>query len=160
MVGPSRQEPILAIGRTVTIASDLIAFKLKDRQTFEIVPNTLTSLSYGQEAHQKVGTMGALAILMAPEALFELFHKTRFHYIGVQYNTIYDKKAGLLMQGAKDNYRGIIVALQGATGAPVAVSEKDRQLVPIGVTMSVVSVSVRSNRAGSGSANPTQEKSP
>src|SRR6185437_16894223 len=40
------------------------------------------------------------------------------------------KKAGLLLQGDKNNYRAILTALEGATGAPLSVSEKDREYVP------------------------------
>lgn len=81
--------------------------------------------------------MVALAILVAPVALFGLFHKTRLHYIGVQYTTPDNKTAGILLQGDKDNYRAILVALQGVTGVPVAVGEKDREFVPVGVKTDV-----------------------
>ena len=37
----------------------------KGRENFEIQPKSVTSLSYGQEAHRRVGTMIALAILVA-----------------------------------------------------------------------------------------------
>src|SRR6185437_13599229 len=93
--------------------------------------------SYGQEAHRRVGTMIALAVLVAPVALFGLFHKTRLHYIGIQYSTQDAKNAGILLQGDKDNYRAMLVALQGVTGAPVAVGQKDREFIPVGVTTSV-----------------------
>ena len=39
------------------------------------------------------------AILVAPVALFGLFHKTRLHFMGVQYKTADGKNAGLLLQG-------------------------------------------------------------
>jgi hypothetical protein len=78
--------------------------------------------------------MVALAVLVAPVALFGLFHKTRLHYIGIQYNTPDGKNAGVLLQGDKDNYRAMLVALQGVTGAPVAVAEKDREFVPVGLS--------------------------
>ena len=81
--------------------------------------------------------MIALAILVAPVALFGLFHKTRLHYIGIQYATPDNKTAGILLQGDKDNYRAILVALQGVTGVPVAVGEKDREFVPVGVKTDV-----------------------
>jgi hypothetical protein len=68
----------------------------------------------------------ALAILVAPVAFFGLFHKTRLHYIGVQYATPDNKTAGILLQGDKDNYRAILVALQGVTGVPIVVGEKAR----------------------------------
>jgi PEGA domain-containing protein len=81
--------------------------------------------------------MIALAILVAPVALFGLFHKTRLHYIGIQYTDSANKAAGILLQGDKDNYRAILVALQGVTGVPVSVSEKDREFVPVGVKSEV-----------------------
>ena len=62
--------------------------------------------------------MIALAILVAPVALFGLLHKTRLHFIGIQYKTSGDNTGGILLQGDKDNYRAMIVALQGVTGFP------------------------------------------
>lgn len=121
----------------LTVNSDAITLQTKDNVTVSIPPKSVTSLSYGQEAHRRVGTMVALAILIAPVALFGLFHKTRLHYIGIQYNTPDAKNAGILLQGDKDNYRAILLALQGVSGAPVAVSEKDREFVPVGVNTNV-----------------------
>ena len=119
------------------VTSDMITLALKDGKKLEIPPKSVTTLSYGQEAHRRVGTMVALAVLVAPVALFGLFHKTRLHYIGVQYTTPDNKTAGILLQGDKDNYRAILVALQGVTGVPVAVGEKDREFVPVGVKTDV-----------------------
>jgi len=68
----------------LTITSDLILLALHDGQKAEINPKSVTSLSYGQEAHRRVGTMVALAVLVAPVALFGLLHKTRLHFIGIQ----------------------------------------------------------------------------
>lgn len=121
----------------LTVTSDVITLALKDGKKLEIPPKAVTSLSYGQEAHRRVGTMIALAVLVAPVALFGLFHKTRLHYIGIQYTTPDNKTAGILLQGDKDNYRAILVALQGVTGVPVAVGEKDREFVPVGVKTDV-----------------------
>lgn len=118
---------------TLTITSDLITLKLKDGQSVEIKTSSVTGLSYGQEAHRRVGTMITLGILLAPLALFGLFHKTRLHFIGVEYTDAEGKKAGLLLQGHKDNYRAILMALRGATGAKVAVAEEERKYVPTGV---------------------------
>src|SRR5262245_46945919 len=117
---------------TLTITSDAITLALKDGKSVKIDPKSVKSLSYGQEAHRRVGTMIALAVLVAPVALFGLFHKTRLHYIGIQY-TDAGKSAGILLQGDKDNYRAILVALQGVTGVPVVVGEKDREFIPVGV---------------------------
>ena len=121
----------------LTVTSDVITLALKDGKKLEIPAKSVTSISYGQEAHRRVGTMIALAVLVAPVALFGLFHKTRLHYIGVQYTTPDNKTAGILLQGDKDNYRAMLVALQGVTGVPVAVGEKDREFIPVGVKTDV-----------------------
>ncbi len=121
----------------LTVTSDTITLALKDKKTVEIPSKSVTSLSYGQEAHRRVGTMVALSVLVAPVALFGLFHKTRLHYIGIQYAVPDNKTAGILLQGDKDNYRAILVALQGVTGVPVTVGEKDREFVPVGVKTDV-----------------------
>jgi hypothetical protein len=124
-------------GNHLTVTSDLITFQLKDGQKLEIPTKSVTGLSYGQEAHRRVGTMVALGILVAPVALFGLFHKTRLHFIGIEY-TKDGQRGGLLLQGHKDNYRAILMALKSATGAPLAVSEKDREFAPTGVQSTVV----------------------
>jgi hypothetical protein len=121
----------------LTVTSDVISLTFKDGQHVDIPPKRVTSLSYGQEAHRRVGTMIALAILISPIALFGLMHKTRLHFIGIQYSTDDGKAAGILLQGDKDNYRAILVALQGVTGIPVSVGDKDREFLPVGVTAQV-----------------------
>ena len=121
----------------LTVTADSITLETKDNVKVDIPPKSVTALSYGQEAHRRVGTMVALAILIAPVALFGLFHKTRLHYIGIQYTDSNGKSAGILLQGDKDNYRAILVALQGVSGAPVSVGEKDREFVPVTVKTSV-----------------------
>jgi hypothetical protein len=82
--------------------------------------------------------MIALAVLVAPVALFGLFHKTRLHFIGVDYVDAQGKRCGILLQGDKDNYRAVLQALASATGQPVAVAEKERGSVPTQVRTTVV----------------------
>jgi len=117
-------------GNNLTVTSDAITLKLKDKQEVVIPAKSVTGLSYGQEAHRRVGTMVALGILITPLALFGLMHKTRLHFIGIEYKTEDGKSAGLLLQGDKENYRAILTALEGSTGAKLSVSEKDREFVP------------------------------
>jgi hypothetical protein len=125
----------------LTVTSDMIVLELKGPKKtstkLEILPKSVTALSYGQEAHRRVGTMIALAVLIAPVALFGLFHKTRLHYIGVQYATPDGKSGGILLQGDKSNYRAMLVALQGVANVPVSVAEKEREFVPVSVRSAV-----------------------
>jgi len=85
----------------LTITPDLILLTLKDGQKAEIDPKSVTAFSYGQEAHRRVGTMIALAVLVAPVALFGLFHKTRLHFIGIQYKTADGKVAACCFKVTK-----------------------------------------------------------
>jgi hypothetical protein len=138
----------------LTVTPDMITFKLKDGQTVNIPTNSVTGLSYGQEAHRRVGTMIALGILVAPLALFGLFHKTRLHFIGMEYTTSEGKKSGLLLQGDKDNYRAILMALKSTTRAPLAVAEEDRKYVPTGISANVAHESGEANPASSTNQGP------
>src|SRR5690242_16717582 len=88
---------------TLVVDADKISLKLKDGVVAEIDPKSVTGLSYGQEAHRRVGTMIALAVFLTPIALFGLMHKTRQHFIGIEWKDG-DKKQGILLQGDKDNY--------------------------------------------------------
>lgn len=119
----------------LTVSADAIVLALKDGQSVTIAPKQVTSLSYGQEAHRRVGTAIGLAVIsLGVGALFAL-HKTKLHYIGINYTDKDGKKQGVLLQGDKSNFRAIIVALQGVTGAPVSVSEKERDEIPAGITV-------------------------
>ena len=49
-------------GNKLTVTSDTITLEFKDGQKVDIPAKSVTSISYGQEAHRRVGTMVALAI--------------------------------------------------------------------------------------------------
>jgi hypothetical protein len=104
---------------TLTVTSDAIVLVFSHRQTLRIPPAYVTSLSYGQEAHRRVAEMVALSVLVNPLALFGLFHKSKDHFIGIQYQGDHGKAAGLLLEADKGNYRAVLDALKTATGKPV-----------------------------------------
>lgn len=118
----------------LAVTSDSITLNLKDGQSIAIPPNRVTALSYGQEAHRRVGTAVLIGVFTLGIGALTAFHKTKLHYIGVNYNDKEGKKEGILVQGDKSNYRAILVALQGVTGLPVSVAEKERGEIPAGVT--------------------------
>ena len=89
--------------------------------------------------------MIVLAILVAPVALFGLLHKTRLHYIGIQYGTPGGNTGGILLQGDKDNYRAMLFALQGVAAVPVSVSAKEGEYVPVGVNVSVTKADTKAD---------------
>ena len=118
----------------LTVSSEAIVFTLKDGQTISIPPHQVTSLSYGQEAHRRVGTAVLIGVFSLGIGALIALHKTKLHFIGVNYDDKDGKKQGLLLQGDKNNFRAMIVALQGVTGLPVSVSEKERGEIPAGIT--------------------------
>jgi len=141
----------------LTVSSDAIVLALKDGQTLTILPKQVTSLSYGQEAHRRVGTAVGLAFIsLGVGALFAL-HKTKLHFIGVNYVDSDGKSQGILIQGDKNNFRAIIVALQGVTGAPVSVSEKERGEIPAGIAIQSVKDSGESKQAAAAPASTATE---
>ena len=145
----------------LTVSPDEIVLELKDGQKLRIDPKRVHGLSYGQEAHRRVGTMVALGILLAaplalPLALFGLFHNTRLHFVGIEFTTEEGKTSGLLLQAHKDNYRAVLMALRGATGAPIAAAQEDRKYVPTGVeTVRAESKEKRASEPETGSVTPS-----
>jgi hypothetical protein len=113
-------------GNHLEVTSEKITFGLKDGQGIVVLAKDVTALSYGQEANRRIGKLG---VLVAPVGLVKLLHKSRLHFIGMEY-TIHGQKGALLLQGDKDNYEAILRALIKSTDAPVSVSEKDRTFVP------------------------------
>jgi hypothetical protein len=124
-------------GNKLTVTSDEINLALKDGQKVAIPPSQVTSISYGQEAHRNVGTAIGLAVFSLGIGALSALHKTKLHYIGINYNDKDGKKQGLLLQGDKNNFRAIIVALQGVTGLPLSVGDKDRNEIPAGINTQV-----------------------
>jgi len=108
------------------VTLDRITLRLKDGQGIVISTKDVTALSYGQEAGRRIGKGG---LLLPPVGLVKLVHKSRDHFIGLEFATR-SQKGSLLLQGDKDNYEAILKALTKGTGLPVATSEEDRRFVP------------------------------
>ncbi|MCX6629663.1 MAG: hypothetical protein NTW28_18755, partial [Candidatus Solibacter sp.] len=82
-------------------------------------PAEVTALSYGQEAHRRVADMVALSLVATPLALFGILHRSKTHFIGIEYRSGDGKPGGLLLEADKNNYRAILRALEVVTGKPV-----------------------------------------
>ena len=125
-------------GNKLNVTAEAITLTLKDGQSISIVPKNVTSLSYGQEAHRNVGTAIGLAVFSLGIGALSALHKTKLHYIGVNFTDENGKKQGVLLQGDKGNFRAILVALQGVTGVPISVGDKDRNEIPAGINTQTV----------------------
>ena len=104
---------------TLAVKPDAIVLVFAGRVTFRMKPNQVTALSYGQEAHRRVADMVALSVIATPLALFGILHKSKTHFIGIEYRGDDGKPGALLLEADKNNYRAILQVLHGVTGVAV-----------------------------------------
>jgi hypothetical protein len=104
---------------TLTATPDAITLSFERQRTLRLQPPQVTALSYGQEAHRRVADMVALSMVATPLALFGILHKSKVHFIGIEYRTADGKPGAVLLEADKNNYRQILNVLQKVTGKPV-----------------------------------------
>ncbi len=89
---------------------------IKDKKDVVVVPaSSITEISYGQDVHRRVGAAVGLAVVTFGLGALLALSKSKKHFIGVTYANG-DQKGGFVMQCDKDEYRGILMALEGITG--------------------------------------------
>jgi hypothetical protein len=76
---------------------------------------SITEISYGQDVHRRVGTAIGLAVFSLGIGALMLLSKSKKHFVGLTWADG-EKKGGFVMQCDKNEYRGILTALEGVTG--------------------------------------------
>jgi hypothetical protein len=105
---------------TLTVTSDAIKLVFGGRTAVTILPSQVTVLSYGQEAHRRVADMVALSVVFVnPLVLFGILHKSKNHFVGIEFKTDDGKPGAVLLEADKGNYRAILQTLARVTGKPV-----------------------------------------
>ena len=88
----------------------------KDKTDLVTIPaSAVTEISYGQDVHRRVGAAIGLAVVSFGIGALMALTKSKKHYVGLTWADG-DKKGGLAMQCDKNEYRGILAALEGVTG--------------------------------------------
>jgi hypothetical protein len=105
---------------TLTVKPDEIVVLFAPRTTLRIKPSQVDSISYGQEAHRRIGDIVALSIVLGPLALFGLLRHNPDHLVGIVYHTDDGKKGAILLESPF--YWGILQALKTVTGKPVDIT--------------------------------------
>lgn len=83
---------------------------------FTYIPTaSITEVSYGQEVHRRIGTAAGLAVVSFGIGALVAFSKSKKHYVGLTWDNS-GNKGGLVIQADKDEYRGLIAALEGVSG--------------------------------------------
>jgi hypothetical protein len=75
----------------------------------------VTEIGYGQDVHRRVGTAIGLAVVSLGIGALMLLSKSKKHYVGITW-VDGDKKGGFVMQCDKNDYRGVLLGLEGVTG--------------------------------------------
>ncbi len=87
----------------------------KDTELVAIPADAVTEVSYGQDVHRRIGTAIGLAVFSLGIGALMAFSKSKKHFVGLTWADG-DKKGGFAMQCDKNDYRGILAAIEGITG--------------------------------------------
>ena len=104
-------------GSGVELSIDPAAIRVSQNKAelANIPANSITEITYGQDVHRRVGAAIGLAVVSLGVGALMLLSKSKKHYVGLTWADG-DKKGGFAMQCDKNEYRGILSALEGITG--------------------------------------------
>lgn len=89
---------------------------VEDKKDVVTIPaSSITEISYGQDVHRRVGAAIGLAVVSFGVGALMALTKSKKHYVGLTWSNG-DQKGGFAMQCDKNEYRGILAALEGITG--------------------------------------------
>ena len=104
-------------GTTAKLTIDETKIRLDhDKDQLVTIPaGAVTEISYGQDVHRRIGTAIGLAVISLGIGALMMFSKSKKHFIGLTWANG-DIKGGFVMQCDKNEYRGVLTALEGITG--------------------------------------------
>jgi hypothetical protein len=109
--------PNAKAGSNLALYIDSNSVRIAQGQTeiANISPSSITEVSYGQDVHRRIGAAIGLAVVSLGIGALMALTKSKKHFVGVTWAEK-DKKGGFAMQCDKNDYRGIIAALEGVSG--------------------------------------------
>jgi hypothetical protein len=87
-----------------------------------IPASSVTEISYGQDVHRRIGAAIGVAVFTLGIGALLALTKSKKHFIGLTWASG-ETKGGFAMQCDKNEYRGILTALEGITGKKAVDSE-------------------------------------
>lgn len=111
-------------GTDVKLFIDPAQFRLvKNKADLVVVPaSSITEISYGQDVHRRIGAAIGVAVFTLGIGALLALTKSKKHFIGLTWANG-DVKGGFAMQCDKNEYRGILNALEGISGKKAVDSE-------------------------------------
>jgi len=120
--GGSLTDTKAGTGLKLRIAQEKIVFVRDQNEVVSIPTSAVTEISYGQDVHRRVGAAIGIGVVTFGIGALMALTKSKKHYVGLTWADG-DKKGGLAMQCDKNEYRGILTALEGVTGKQAVNSE-------------------------------------
>jgi hypothetical protein len=109
-------------GLKLYVNSSTIRFMRDKSEVVAIPAAAITEVSYGQDVHRRVGTAVLVGVFSLGIGALTVFSKSKKHFVGLTWANG-DQKGGLAMQCDKNDYRGILAALEGVSGKKAVNSE-------------------------------------
>jgi PEGA domain len=117
-------------GEGLKLYLDATRIRLRhNSQDVVVIPaRAITEVSYGEEVHHRIGTAAGLAVVSLGIGALVAFSKSKKHYIGVTWADS-DNKGGIVLQADKNEYRGLLTALEGVSGKTAIDTDSPKQPV-------------------------------
>lgn len=97
---------------------------LHDKGEVAIIPATaITEISYGQDVHRRVGAATAVAIVTLGAGAVLALAKSKKHFVSLLWNDK-GKRGGIAFQADKNDYRGLLMGIEGITSKKAVNSEE------------------------------------
>jgi hypothetical protein len=114
--GGSLPDTKVGTGMRLVINGDHVRFLKADNTEIANIPaSAITDISYGQDVHRRVGAAIGLAVVSLGIGGLMALTKSKKHYVGLTCADV-EKKGGLAIQCDKNDYRGVLAALEGVSG--------------------------------------------
>jgi hypothetical protein len=113
--GGSIPDTKVGTGMRLIINGDHVKFVKDNTEIANIPASAITEISYGQDVHRRVGAAIGLAVVSFGVGALMALTKSKKHYVGLTWADG-DKKGGLAVQCDKNDYRGVLAALEGISG--------------------------------------------
>lgn len=104
------------------IDGDHIRIMKGDKEVAVIPASAVTEISYGQDVHRRVGAAIGVAVFTLGLGALLALSKSKKHFIGLTWDDD-GKKGGIAFQADKNDYRGLLLGLEGITGKKSVDSE-------------------------------------
>jgi hypothetical protein len=122
--GGSLQDAKAGADLSLFVDSNSIRVMKGTTEIANILPSSITEVSYGQDIHRRVGAAIGLAVISLGIGALMVLTKSKKHLVGVTWANG-DQKGGFAMQCDKNDYRGVLAALEGVSGKKAVEFRRD-----------------------------------